>query len=404
MARVAADRPLVREINRAVVLHEIRQRGPLSRSDVARATGLSTATVGTIISELLSYGLVAEADGTPGGRGRPGTPVSFLPSAFQVVGIKLMEDHLVGAATDLEGETLAEGEEPLDGLSPEQVVETAKKLVDRLCYEAGLEMGWLLGVGIGMAGIIDGDQGVCRYSPFLGWRDVPLAAMASEAMGVRVRLENDVNTLALAERWFGVGHDVDNFVLVTLGRGIGLGVVSDGKLYRGARGGAGEFGHTQVDGNSRPCPCGNIGCLEASVSEPAILEAAQTLVGRSGTVPATIEEVYDLAHQDQRVSQLLAQAGRALGRGLANVVNLFAPEMVILSGEGIRAGELMLSAMKEELALSVFPGLRDSYELAVEPLPDAAWARGAASLVVGDLFEVPARPGSEQMWSRELTS
>lgn len=403
MVRVAADRPLVREINRAVVLHEIRQRGPLSRSDVARATGLSTATVGTIISELLTYGLVAEADGAPGGRGRPGTPVRFLPSAFQVVGIKLMEDHLVGAATDLEGEALAVGEEPLDGLAPEQVVEAAKTLVDRLCSEAGLEKGWLLGVGIGMAGIIDGDRGICRYSPYLGWRDVPLAAMASEVLGVRVRLENDVNTLALAERWFGVGHDIDNFVLVTLGRGIGLGVVSDGKLYRGARGGAGEFGHTQVDGNSRPCPCGNIGCLEASISEPAILEAAQTLVGRNKTVPTTIEEVYELAGQDPRVSQLLSQAGRALGRGLANVVNLFAPEMVILSGEGIRAGDLMLSAMNEELAIGVFPGLRDSYTLAVEPLPDAAWARGAASLVVGDLLEIPARQGSDFIWSREMS-
>jgi len=404
MERVPADRPLLRGINRAVVLHEVRQRGPLSRADIARATGLSTATVGAIISELLSYGLVAQADGSPGGRGRPATPVRFLPSSFQVVGIKLMEDHLVGAATNLDAEPLTEGEEPLAGSEPHQVVEAATALVDRLLDQAGLDHSWLLGVGIGMAGIVDSAEGLCRHSPFFGWRDVPLAAMAAEAIGVPVKLENDVNTLALAERWFGVGHDIDNFVLVTLGRGIGLGVVSEGRLYRGARGGAGEFGHTVVDGNSRPCPCGNIGCLEANIAEPALLDAAQTLVGAKETAPGTIADVYRLAEHDPRLHQLLAQAGRSLGRGLANVVNLFAPELVILSGEGIRAGEPMLAAMSEELSLSVFPGLKDSFDLAIEPLPDAAWARGAASLVLGDLFDFPVQAGAEGMWPREISS
>jgi N-acetylglucosamine repressor len=404
MGRAAADRPLVREINRALVLHEIRRRGPLSRSEIARATGLSTATVGAITSELLSYGLVAEADGSPGGRGRPGTPLTFLPSAFQVVGIKLMEDHLVGAVTNLEAEPIAEEDEALDGFEPAQVVAAAKALVDRLYTEAELDRKWLLGVGIGMAGIVDGDRGTCRYSPFLGWTDVPLASMASDAVGVPVRLENDVNTLALAERWFGVGHDIDDFVLVTLGRGIGLGVVSDGRLYRGAAGGAGEFGHTVVDGNARPCPCGNIGCLEASVSEPALLDAARTLLGSQAGELTGIEDVYAKAKSDPRIGQLLGQAGRTLGRGLANVVNLFAPELVIVSGEGIRGGDPLLAPMGEELTSRVFPGLRNTFELAVEPLPDAAWARGAASLVLDDLFDSPLRAGTDLLWSREMTS
>lgn len=404
MVRLRADRPLVRGINRAVVLYEIRQRGPLSRADIARATGLSTATVGAITSELLTYGLVSEADWSPNARGRPATPLQFLPSACQVIGIKLMEDHLVGAATDLDTEPLAVGEEPLDGSGPDDVVAATKSLVVRLCREADLDVRRLLGVGIGMAGIIDGDAGVCRYSPFFRWTDVPLADLAAEALGVPVRLENDVNTLALAERWFGVGHDTDDFVLVTLGRGIGLGVVSDGRLFRGAAGGAGEFGHTVVDANRRPCPCGNIGCLEANVAEPALLDAARTLLLSDDDPLHDISDVYARSSYDARLGHLLEDAGRAIGRALANVVNLFAPTLVMVSGEGIRAGATLLDPMTDELGKHVFPGLTRSFTLAIEPLPDSAWARGAASLVMGELFDTPLQSGGDLLWSREMPS
>lgn len=315
-----------------------------------------------------------------------------------------MEDHLVGAVTDLETEPIAEGELPMNGSDPAEVVAAVTDLVDQLCRDADLDRRQLLGVGIGMAGLVDGDAGVCRYSPFFGWSEVPLASMAAEALGVPVRLENDVNTLALAERWFGAGHDNDDFVLVTLGRGIGLGIVNDSLLYRGAGGGAGEFGHTVVDSNGRPCPCGNIGCLEANVSEPAILEAARTLVASDAGSLREISDVYERAQHDPRLAQLLNDAGRAIGRGLANVVNLFAPTLVMVSGEGIRAGDLMFGPMRDELSKRVFPGLRDSFTLQIEPLPDAAWARGAASLVLGDLFDTPLRAGGDLLWSREVTS
>jgi N-acetylglucosamine repressor len=396
-----ADRPLVRSINRAMVLHEVRQRGPLSRAAIARATGLSSVTVGAIAGELLSYGLVAEQDGAPSGRGRPASLLSFAPSSFQAVGIKLMEDHLVGAATNLDAEPLAEAEHGLRTTQPAHVVDAVCALVDRLVADAVLDRGRLLGVGIGMAGVVDGDEGVCRHSPFFGWRDVPIAARAAEALGTPVMVENDVNTLALAERWFGVGHDVDDFLLVTLGRGVGLGIVREGRLHRGAHGGAGEFGHTVVDGNNRPCSCGNVGCLEATVSESALLEAAKTLSRAGGRELDDVEELYRRAGDDPRLRALLEQAGGVLGRGLANLVNLFAPSLVIVSGEGVRAGSIMLEAVRQEVSLHVFPGLRDTYKFAIEPLPDAAWARGAASLVLGELFDVPLRAGGNLLWADE---
>lgn len=398
-----ADRQLIRAINRALVLQLIRHEGPISRAAVARSTGLTQVTVGTITSELMAHGVVQEGAQAPSTGGRPATLLHLVPNSYLAVGMKVMEDHIVGAVTDLEAGTIAEADLPLTGFDPDDVVSTISRLLELLIERAGSQRAKILGVGIGLAGVVDGRAGVCRYSPFLGWHDVRLAELAERALGVPVLIENDVNTLALAERWFGAGHDVSDFVLVTLGRGVGLGIVADGRLYRGAHGGAGEFGHTVVDGSDRPCACGNIGCLEATVAEPALAAAARTLLG-SPTHPADADELYRLIPDTPALRPLFRVAGKMLGRALANLVNLFAPALVIVSGEGIRAGDVLLDPLREELEARVFEGLRGTYRLVVEPLPDAAWARGAASLVLGELFEMPTHTQADLLWSRENVS
>lgn len=398
----AADRQLIRAINRALVFQLIRQEGPISRAEIARATGLTQVTVGTITSELMAHGLIGEGDQARSTGGRPAALLHLVPQSYFAVGAKVMERHVVGAITDLDGNAVAEVDVSIEGTDPGNVVSALATLVDRLVEEAGIPRSKILGVGIGLAGVVDGRAGICRYSPFLGWHNVHIADLASRAVGIPVFVENDVNTLALAERWFGVGHDVADFVLVTLGRGVGLGIVADGRLYRGARGGAGEFGHTVVDGSDRPCACGNMGCLEATVSEPALVAAARTMLGTGA--PEDAEELYRLIPDTPGLRPLFRVAGKMLGRSLANLVNLFAPAMVILSGEGIRAGEALLEPLREELDSRVFEGLRGTFQLVIEPLPDAAWARGAASLVLGELFELPTNAQADLLWSREDVS
>lgn len=397
-----ADRYLIRALNRATVLDLIRQRGPISRATVSRLTGLSQVTVGTITAELIRVGLISEGEPESSTGGRPATPLRLNPGSFYAVGIKLMEDHLVGAVTDLESEPLGSAEAPLPSSLPESVLEAAAGLVDHLLEITGLDRSRLLGVGIGMAGVIDGEKGICHYSPFLKWQDVAVTEIGERIIGAPVLVDNDVNTLALAERWFGVGHEVDNFLLVTLGRGLGLGVVVDGRLYRGSHGGAGEFGHTVVDASSRPCQCGNIGCLEATVAEPALLDSATALLKAEGQVVESAEDVYDLVPRVPALAELFTAAGQMLGQGLANLVNVLAPELIILSGEGMRAWELLLDPLHAELERRVFHGLRGSFRLEVEPLPDAAWARGAASLVLGEIFELPTHTRTDLLWSNEI--
>ncbi len=382
-----------------MVLGVVRERGPVSKADIARETGLSQATVGAIVPLLIERGLVSESAPVVSGVGRPPTLLELDHDFYNVVGLKLMEDHIVAVVTDLEAQTLGQCELPLSNIDPESVATTAGAAVDHLLQISGLGHKRILGVGIGMAGVIDTSLGICRSSPFLGWQDVPIAALVEGRVGVPVRVDNDTNTLALAERWFGVGQKSDDFILVTLGRGVGLSVVVGGSVYRGAHGGAGEFGHTVMSDGDAPCSCGNRGCLEATIGEPALLRRAQDLAQEHKIQkPTTAAELYAAAPDEQVFSDLLAGAGTLLGRALGNLINLLAPELVVLSGEGVDAGEQLLGAVNAELAVHAHEGLRGSYELVVEPLSDEAWARGAASLVLDAVFESPTRSRSTPLW------
>jgi predicted NBD/HSP70 family sugar kinase len=179
----------------------------------------------------------------------------------------------------------------------------------------------LMGVGVGLAGIVDSGQGVVRQSPFFGWNDVPLREMIQSQVHVPVYLDNDVNTLAFAEKWFGAGQGVDNFLVITFGRGIGLGIVSNGQFAHGTRGGAGEIGHTVVQPGGELCACGKRGCLEMYASEPAMLRQASEAFqrGQLSSLSQTPEELVELAAVGEPAAQeIFARAGELLGQNIAN--------------------------------------------------------------------------------------
>ncbi len=384
-----------------MVLNVVREQGPISRAAIARRTGLSQATVGAIVPALIEQGLVSEGAAPASGVGRPPTLVDLDRDSYNVVGMKLMEDRIVGAITDLEAGTVAQHETELTSLQVPDVVGAATEFVARLLADADLSSDQVLGVGVGLAGVIDAEHGICRSSPFLGWENVPIASLLEERLDVPVRVDNDVNTLALAERWFGVGQGSDNFVVISLGRGVGFSYVANGSVNRGAHGGAGEFGHTVVDASDERCPCGNVGCLEASVGEVGLIaRASRVAVALDIPAPATGSALYAAAADVPELRALLTDAGMALGRGIANVVNLFGPDLVIISGEGVEAGDAMLGGLAETVDAHVHSGLRKSYELVVEPLRDEAWARGAASLVLDALFESPMRTTAAHAWQK----
>jgi N-acetylglucosamine repressor len=385
------NRDLMRAMNRSIILNVIKTKGEIARAEIARQTGLSPATVTAITAELIEDDLVFEKAAGDSSGGRPPILLAVNPSGGYVVGIKLTETHAIGALTDLEANVITKKTILLESQEPSEVVCELALLSTELMVAAGLPQTKLLGVGIGLAGIIDYAQGILRQSPFFSWRDLPLRSLLQAQLHVPVYVDNDVNTLTHAEKWFGSGQGIHNFLVITVGRGIGMGIVINGQFYRGASGGAGEFGHITIEHNGRACSCGKQGCLEALVSEPGLLQTA-AIAASNGHLPVvdTIEEFLTLVEQENPTAvQILNDAGKLLGRAIANVVNVLNPKKIILGGEGVRLGDPFFQPMKDEIFNNATAVLTADLQIQVEPWGDDAWARGAASQVLRELFESP---------------
>ncbi|MBK8780711.1 MAG: ROK family transcriptional regulator [Anaerolineales bacterium] len=388
------NRELIRAINRSTILNSIKTNGAIPRAEIARLTGLSPATVTGITAELIQDNLVFEKESGDSSGGRRPIMLAINPNGGCVVGIKVMEDHALGALTDLEASLLGKQSYPLTDTSPEGISRSLSELVAELLKMSENPAPNLMGVGVGLAGIVEAGQGLVRQSPFFGWNDVPLREMIQNRVNVPVYVDNDVNTLAFAEKWFGAGRGVDNFLVVTVGRGIGLGIVSNGQFNHGVRGGAGEIGHTVIQPGGELCACGKRGCLEMYASEPALLRQAAKAFeqGQLSSLPKTPEELIALAASGEKAAQeIFARAGELLGQSIANLVNIFNPQRVLINGEGVRAGNWLFDPMRAAIDEHTMPGLRQDVSILVEPLGDDAWARGAASLVLHELFESPIK-------------
>ncbi len=388
--RLRGNRDLIKALNRNLILNIVRSQGPLSRTQLTELSGLSVGAVSQITSDLLEENWIVEVGEGESTGGRRQIMLRLNPDAAYAVGLKLMEDRLVCAVTDLEVTERHYLEQSFSGRTPEAIVSAIVNVVRQVIVEAGISSRQLLGVGIGLAGVVDSQAGVVHYSPFFHWHELPLAEMVSSRLKIPVHVDNDVNTLTITEQMFGAGHGIENFAVATIGRGIGVGLVLHNQLYQGGPGGAGELGHLALEVDGPPCDCGNRGCLEALAADPAVLRYVREHTPAGKPVPQTLREVIAAADGGDAVAlEALARSGRYFGWGLSMLVNLFCPSLIVLSGEGVVAGDYRLRAMYEALREHSFNGLLDNVAIIVKPTDDRAWARGAAGLVVGRFFESP---------------
>lgn len=358
------------------VFTSILTTGPVCRRDVANATGLSQASVTKLVKPMLSAGYIEEIAPITAGPGRPQIPLQVIPERQFSIGVKVMATEVIGVVIDLGGNQCAAVRQPVDGTDPDEVVGTVTALVAHLRERVPQARERTCGIGVGIGGHVDNATGVVRFSPSLRWPSVPLAGQLTAATGLPVTVENDVNSLALSEQWFGAGRGVDSFAVVTVGAGIGCGLVIDGDLWTGVSGAAGEFGHIRVAADGARCDCGRVGCVQAVANDEAIARAAEHAVGQPISSAA---EAYRLATAgSEPLKEVFREAGRALGRGLAVLVNLMNPALVILSGEGVHSSPIWTDAVREQLTADAFSSIAMDCELLVRPLPDEAWAAGAA--------------------------
>ncbi len=381
------NRDLIRSINRSILLNVIKTEGEVSRVALAHITGLSAATVTTITGQLILEDLVFEKATGDSTGGRPPIMLALNPRGGFVIGIKLMEGKAVGAITDLNASILAKDAIELPDTHVNTSVETLVTLVNRLVQQGGIKKKQLMGVGIGLAGVVDFAQGIVKQNPIFGWKNVNLRELLESRMRVPVYIDNDVNTLTLSEKWLEPGKPEDDFIVITLGRGIGMGIVINGQIYRGKGGGAGELGHIMVDPNGPRCDCGRQGCLETLLSDRALVAEAQQEV--SSDVHDLDDLIARMKAGDQKAAMLFTRAGKLLGHQIANLVNLFDPKLIIISGEGIRMGDVFFSAVRSTFNEGVMPGLAEDTEIRVNSWGDDIWALGAASLVIAEIFISP---------------
>ncbi|MBI2080134.1 MAG: ROK family protein [candidate division NC10 bacterium] len=277
------------------------------------------------------------------------------------------------------------------------IVETLAQGIRVLQHQARAHGIRLVGCGLGLAGLVDVRAGLVYTAPNIaGFQDLPLKKLLEEKVDVPVTLENDANAAAFAEYWLGAGRGVGSLVCLTLGTGVGSGIVLDGKLWRGASGAAGEAGHMTVEADGERCGCGRRGCLEAYASATAIIRDARAALARGeatalrkkfGAHPEalTAKDVSDAASAGDAVARrLIERAGRYLGVGLGTLVNLLNPDLITLAGGLVAAGELLLRPALAELDQRAFPALRRRTRVAFSALADTAGMLGAAGLVLAE--------------------
>jgi predicted NBD/HSP70 family sugar kinase len=401
------DGEFVRELNRFHVLDCIRRFEPVSRTEIVERSGLSRGTVSAIAAELLNESLVREGpsdDRASASRGRPRILLSMNPDAAFVVGVKISMHQLSISVANLRADSLAALILPIRSkrLGAETVAAILEDGVRAAVAKANLQISDIKGLGVGLPGFIDSRTGVSHWSPILGPEPVPFARMLQQRLGPPTVIQNDANLVALAERWFGHGQDVDDFLVVTLEAGVGMGLYVGGELRTGVHGLGSEFGHTKVTlGEGPVCRCGQTGCLEAHIGSYAILREAARYVD----LPPEPDEL-EVDREMHRIAELaragepnlvgvFARAGRVLGLGIANLVNLLDPAKVIVSGAGVHAADLFAPALREALAEGAHRGVSGRCQLIIREWGDDVWARGAASLILEGVYRAPGpRPGA----------
>lgn len=361
-----------RGTSHAVAL-EILRHGPLARSDLARRLNLSAASLTRLAGPLLEAGLLEEVgERAQPGAGRPKQLLDIKPGSRHFIGLKLTGDQVLGVVTDLRANVVSTAEHPLESREPEAVVAQISALVDRLAGSGYA----ITALGIGVGALTR--DGVVVDAPFLGWQDVPLQELVEASTGIPTVVDNDLVALTECEHWFGAGRGLDRFAVVTLGAGVGFGLVVNGGIVVDEDSGIGLVGHWPLDPLGPLCRAGHRGCARSVLTQSAIVDAVSGALGR----PVSYDEALDAAEAgDPAARRVVDDAGRGLGRLLAAIANLTVPQLVIIGGEGVRLVSVAREAVAEGIRRDRDPRARE-IPLATLPGDDTDWCRGAAVLSI----------------------
>jgi len=389
-----ADPELMRAINRFHVLDTIRRSGSISRVEIGERTQLSATTISAITASLLDDSLIVtrhEGDlrRDNANRGRPRVMLTLNASAARVVGAKITSSGIFFVVTDFEGVVLAHLSVPVrvSALPLDMLADLVEDGVRRCVLDAGLGLADVTTVALAVPGIVEHGLGRVRSSTVLQGSDVPLAAFMSKRLGVTTIVESDANAIAKAQHWFGQARQCDDFVLVSLEDSLGLGVMHDGQIFRGARELSLDLGHMMMGVSSAQSLR-----LADIASEKAILdeENADLRLREAMRVGRGMSHVRRLLEEgNDGFAAAASRAGEALGIAIANLAGLFAPPLVILVGSSLALGRDLIEPLQASFERALTEPLRAVTNIVIDEIGDEAWARGAAAVALSELYGAP---------------
>lgn len=376
---------------RQQVFEHVRGQRTATRAEITRALDISAGSVTQLTADLIARSFLEEVDDTQRetGRGRPPTALRVVPDTRLVLGIKISDETHTAVITDLAGNERGSAtkstrphKRSINALTAE-----IEELLQRAVADAGCDRSELAAIGMGLAGLVDHPTGMVAWSPFLSGRDLRLKDELQDHLGLPVYVDNDVNLLTLAELWFGAGRSMSNFVVVTIEQGVGMGLVINNQVYRGARGMGLELGHTKVQLEGALCRCGKRGCLEAYVADYALVREASTALDRPLRNLQSPQTTLDALFREAKAGNATAlsifqRAGRYLSLGLSNVVQVFDPELIILSGARMQYDFLYADEVLAEMQSHALDDHRPQSQVQIHTWGDLVWARGATALAL----------------------
>ncbi|HMB23532.1 MAG: ROK family protein [Chloroflexota bacterium] len=389
----------VRKVNKSIVLNMLRLHAPISRAQVANLTGLNRGTVSNIVNVLIDEGLVFEDEQKGSGIGRPSISLGLRPDGGAVIGVEIGVDFIAVLLTNFIAEKIWHTRVQIDpSQSQTEIISQAEQLIDKALFLASEQRLRPLGIGVGLPGLVNVHQGNLTMAPNLHWRDVPLRLMWNQRFRLPIYIENEANLAALGEYYFGIARDVDNFIYLSAGIGLGGGIMVDGKLFRGDNGYAGEIGHIQRDPTGELCGCGRVGCWETQVGPRAVLQRVRKelqshmdqslLECCSGNVDnLTFEMVVNFALKGNTLCrQAIEEVAAHLGMGIADMIHIFNPELILIGGAFIQAKDILHPIIERTIFSSVLQPCADGLRIAFSERGADDCVLGAIAIVLDDIL------------------
>jgi len=374
---------VIRKLNLSSIFKTIQKKGPISRVELTKITNYSPGTVSNHVRTLIKKGFVIETNKGLSSGGRKPVQLIINPDKAYILSIEIEVNQIKIVFFDLDMKVVSKSIIPIT--SKKNHLGTLKQLfseIDRIISEKKFKLDQLLGIGVAVPGLIDKVKGILEFAPNLGWRGVPIVKIFREKYNLPIILNNEAKAAAIGER-AAVYPEVNNMVFVSINEGIGCGIFLHGKLYRGASGNAGEFGHITINTNGPKCHCGNRGCWETFASETYIVNSYLKLPGSNSKLSK--KEIYQLGRDgEERIRAIFREAGRNIGIGLVNIINGLSPELLVIGGGIVEIKDYIIDEIIRKLEEGALTVCFKKVTIKFSKLGSLAAVYGMAELIINE--------------------